>query len=71
MTEFDNCEKPSSNASWAVSGFVHRARDVVPDLAERLGPNVGDSLVGHGAAALDLAHLLARLLLGLRESLRR
>jgi hypothetical protein len=46
-------DKPSSNASWAVSRFVQRARDVVADVAERLGPDVGDGLVGHGAAALD------------------
>ena len=72
LTEFDHCEKPSSNASWAVSGFVQRARDVVADIAERIGPDVGNGLVGHGAAALDsLGHLLAKLLLGLRESLRR
>ena len=62
----------SSSANWAVSGFVERARDVVADIAERIGPDVGDGLVGHGAVALDtFGDLLAKLFLGLRESLRR
>jgi hypothetical protein len=60
------------SASWAVSGFVERARDVVADMAERIGPDVGNGLVGHGAAALDsFGDLLAKLFLGLRESPRR
>jgi hypothetical protein len=63
---------PLEQRDWAVSGFVESARDVVADIAERIGPDVGNGLVGHGAAALDsFGDLLAKLLLGLRESLRR